>query len=54
MKQILFYMNTDSFIIFIKTEDIYIDVSKGVETRFNTWNYELDHYLEEKIKKSLG
>ena len=32
-------MDTDSFIVYIKTKDIYIDISKDVETRFYTSNY---------------
>ena len=41
----LFYMDTDSFIVYIKTEDIYVDVAKDVETRFNTSNNELERPL---------
>ena len=29
-------MDTDSFIVDIKTEEIYIDLSKDLETRFDT------------------
>ena len=32
----LCYMDIDSFIVCIKTENIYIEISKGVETRFDT------------------
>ena len=35
-------MDTDSFIIYIKTEGIYSEIGKGVGTRFDTSNYELD------------
>ena len=35
-------METDSFLIYLKTEDIYSDIAKGVETRFDTSNYELE------------
>ena len=35
-------MDTDSFVVYIKTEDIYVDTEKGVETRFDNPNYELD------------
>ena len=38
-------MGTDSFTVYIKTEGIYIDVVKDVETRFVTSNYELDRPL---------
>ena len=36
------------FIAYIKTEDIYVDISKDVETRFDTLNYELDRPLPKK------
>ena len=39
------YIDTDSFIVFIKTDDINKDIAKDVETRFNTSNYELDRPL---------
>ena len=29
-------MDTDRFMVFIKIEDIYIDIAKGVEIRFDT------------------
>ena len=32
----LCYLDTDSFIVYIKTEDIYSDISKDVKTRFDT------------------
>ena len=34
-------MDTDSFIVYINTDDIYKDIWEYVETRFDTWNYEL-------------
>ena len=42
-------MDTDSFIIYIKTDDIYKDIAEDVETRFGTSNYDLDRPLP-KIK----
>ena len=36
----LYYVDTDSFIVHIKTEDTYVDIAKDVETRFETSNYE--------------
>ena len=30
------YVDTDSFIVYIKTEYIYINIAKDVETRFDT------------------
>ena len=38
-------MDTDSFIVCIKTEYIYSDIAKDVETRLGTWNYELNRPL---------
>ena len=38
----LCYMDTDSFIKYINTDDIYKDIAEDVETRFDTSNYELD------------
>ena len=35
-------MDTDSFILYNKTEDIYKDIAEDVETRFGTSNYELE------------
>ena len=37
----LCYMGTDSLIVFIKTDDIFKDITEDVETRFDTSNYEL-------------
>ena len=41
-------MDTDSFIIHIKTEDFYEDIASDVEKRFDT---SIDHYLKERKKK---
>ena len=38
-------MNTDSFIINIKTEDFYEDISNEVEKRFDTSNHEIKRSL---------
>ena len=37
--------DTGRFIVYIKTDDIYKDIAEDVETRFDTWNYELDRPL---------
>ena len=34
----LCYVDKNSFIVYIKTEDIYVDIAKDVETRFDTSN----------------
>ena len=41
----LCYMDTDSFIIHIKTKDFYEDIANDVEKRFDTSNYEVDRPL---------
>ena len=51
-KSKLCYMDTDSFIAYIKTDDIYKDVAGDVEARFDTSSYGLDRPLpDEKNKK---
>ena len=39
-------MDTDSLIVYIKTDDIYKDITEDIETRFGTSNYELDRPLK--------
>ena len=51
----LCYMDTDSFIMSIKTEDFYKDVANDIEKRFDTSNYEVDRPLPTgKNKKVIG
>ena len=51
----LCYMDADSFIIHVKTDDIYKDIVEDVGTRFDTSNFEIDRPLpKEKNKKALG
>ena len=51
----LCYMDTDSFIMNIKTEDFYKDIANDVEKRFDTSNYEVDRSLSTgKNKKVIG
>ena len=51
----LCYMDTDSFIMNIKTKDFYKDISNGVEKRFDTSNYEVNRPLPTgKNKKVIG
>ena len=38
-------INLDSFIVYIKEEDIYVKIAKDVETRFDIQNYGLDREL---------
>ena len=54
-KSKLCYMDTDSFIVYIKTAGTYKNIGKYVENRFDTANYELDRPLpKEKNKKVIG
>ena len=48
-------MATDSFIVYIETDDIYKDNAEDVETRFDTSNYELGRPLPKgKNEKVIG
>ena len=50
----LFYMDKDSFIFHVKTDDIYKDIADDVETKFDTSNFEIDTPLpKEKNKKVI-
>ena len=47
-------MDTDIFIVYIKAENIYVDIAKDVETKFDTVNYELERpWRKEKNKKVI-
>ena len=51
----LCYMDTDSFIMHIKTEDLYKDVANDVEKIFDTTNYKANRpLLLGKNKKVIG
>ena len=51
----LCYMDTDSFIMSIKTEDFYKDIANDVEKKFDTSNYEVNRPLPTgKNKKVVG
>ena len=51
----LCHMNTDSFMLYMKIEDIYADITKDFKTRFDSSNYELDRPLPKgKNKKVIG
>ena len=41
----LCYIDTDSFIMLIKTEDFYKDIADDVEKRFDTSNFEVNRPL---------
>ena len=51
----LCYMDTDSFIMHIKTEDFYKDIANDVERRFDRSNYEINRPSPTgKNKKVIG
>ena len=50
----LCYMDTGSFIINIKTKDLYEDIANDVEKRFDTSNYEVNRPLFKGRKKKLS
>ena len=51
----LCHMHTDSFIVYIKTDNIYKDIPEDVETRLGTSNYDLHRLLPKgKDKKVIG
>ena len=51
----LYYMDTDSFVMNIKTNDFYKDITRDVDNKFDTSNYEVNRLLPmEKNKKVLG
>ena len=49
----LCYMDTDSFIVYIKTNDIYKEIFEDIKTRLDTSNYELDKPLPKRKPKKI-
>ena len=49
----LCYMDTDSFIIHVKTEDVYEDIADDVEKRFDRSNYEVNRPLPTGTNKKV-
>ena len=47
------YIDTDSFIVYIKTSNVQKDIAEG-ETRFKTSNYELHRPLPKGKNKKLN
>ena len=46
-------MDTDSFLVYIKTDYIYKDIAEDIETRFDTSNDELDRPLPKGKNKNI-
>ena len=49
----LCYMDTDSFIVRIKTEDVYEEVASDMEKAFDTSNYEINSLLPRGKNKKV-
>ena len=47
-------MNTDRFIVHIKTDDIYKYIAEDIKTRFDASNYKLERPLEKRKEKVIG
>ena len=47
-------MDTHSFILYIKTDDVYKDIAEDVKTRFDTSNYELDRPFPKGENKKVN
>ena len=45
-------MDTDSFIVYLRTDDTYKDIAKDVEKKFDTSSYELDKPLPNEKKSN--
>ena len=52
-KEKLCCMVTESFIVNIKTDDVYKDIAEDVETRFDTSNDELNRRLPKQKNKKV-
>ena len=46
-------MDTESFIVHVKTDDIYKNIPKDVETRIDTSTFELDRPLSKAKDKKV-
>ena len=49
----LCYMDTDSFIVHVKTDDVFKDNGEDVETRFDTSKFEMDKALPKGKNKQV-
>ena len=46
-------MDSNSFIVYIKTDNIYKDITEDVETRFDSSNYELNWPIQKRKNKEV-
>ena len=45
------YMDTDSFIVHVKSEDIYADLAEYIKKRYDTSNYEIKRAITHREKQ---
>ena len=50
----LYYMVTDSLIVYIKTNGIYKNIAEDLETWFDTSSYEFDRLLPKGKSKNIS
>ena len=48
------YIDTNSLIVYVKTDDNYKDIAEDFETIFDTSNYDLERPLPQLKKKVIG
>ena len=46
-------MDSNSFTVYIKTDNIYKDITEDVETRFDSSNYELNWPIQKRKNKEV-
>ena len=46
-------MDSNSFMVYIKTDNIYKDITEDVETRFDSLNYELNWPIQKRKNKEV-
>ena len=48
------YMDIDSFIVYIKTDDVCKDIAEDVEARLDSLNYELERLVPKRKNKKYN
>ena len=46
-------MDTDSFIVHVKTDEIYKDIAEGIESKFGISNFEINRPLPKGKNKKI-
>ena len=50
----LCYMDTDSFIVYVNTDDVYKDIAEDTEARFDNSNFEIGRPLPKEGNKKVN